>query len=113
MITNYLTDIKNNENLKVFLKTLSIDSDCEICGFIRGGRFMQKTNIHPDPKNFFLIDPKECIWENDVVLFHSHPEHVEIKGFSQWDLKNQECFDLDMVVYSVKNNEFYYKEKYD
>jgi hypothetical protein len=47
--------------------------------------------------------------EHDVVLFHSHPAHSNLVGFSDWDLKNQEYFYLKMIVYSVNNNEFYYK----
>jgi len=42
-------------------------------------------------------------------LFHSHPAHSNLIGFSDWDLKNQQYFYLKMIVYSVNNNEFYYK----
>jgi hypothetical protein len=65
--------------------------------------------MHPDPFNYFLISPKECLFDDDVILFHSHPAHCDLIGFSEWDLKNQEFFYLKMLVYSVNNNEFYYK----
>jgi proteasome lid subunit RPN8/RPN11 len=71
--------------------------------------FIECVNMHPDPVNYFLISPKECIFDDDVVLFHSHPAHSNLVGFSDWDLKNQEYFYLKMIVYSVNNNEFYYK----
>jgi hypothetical protein len=59
--------------------------------------------------NYFLISPKQCVFEDDSILFHSHPLHSDLIGFSDWDLENQQYFYLKMVVYSVKNNEFYYQ----
>jgi len=111
MIMNYLIKIKNDKVLLNVLKEKALNSDKEICGFICDGKFIEKENIHPDPVNYFLISPKECIWEDGVVLFHSHPVHIERAGFSEWDLENQYFFNMDMVLYSVNNDEFYYKEK--
>ena len=71
--------------------------------------FIECDNLHPDPINYFLISPKDCIFDDDVILFHSHPAHCDLIGFSEWDLKNQQYFYLKMLVYSVNNNEFYYK----
>ena len=106
-----LIKIKHNFDLLKVLKRLSLESEKEICGFIYDEKFIEKENIHPDPFNYFLISPKECIWKNGSVLFHSHPRHIETAGFSEWDLENQCFFDMDMVLYSVNNDEFYYKEK--
>lgn len=111
MIIDYLAEIKNNESLLLDLKKYSCSSDEEICGFIMNCEFFARKNIHPDPFNFFLIDPKDYMLEENVIVFHSHPKHIEKNGFSDWDLENQRFFDRDMVLYSVYNNEFYYKQK--
>ena len=111
MTMNYLAKIKNNKVLLSVLKEKSLKSKKEICGFIYREKFIEKENIHPDPVNYFLISPKECIWQDDCVLFHSHPAHIKGAGFSEWDLENQYFFNMDMVLYSVNNDEFYYKEK--
>lgn len=92
------------------LKKKSINSSDEVCGFISKGVFWEKQNIHPDKKNFFLISPEDCCWGDGVILFHSHPKHVHAKGFSKWDIDNQYYFDLDMLLYSVNNDEFYFKK---
>ena len=88
-------------NLESLIESPIIDDGCD--------EFIECVNMHPDPVNYFLISPKECIFDDDVVLFHSHPAHSNLVGFSDWDLKNQEYFYLKMIVYSVNNNEFYYK----
>lgn len=111
MIIDYLAEIKNNKSLLLELKKYSCSSDKEVCGFIVDCKFIAKKNVHPDPLNFFLIDPRDYIWGENVVVFHSHPEHVKKVNFSDWDLENQKFFNMDMVLYSVYNNEFYYKEK--
>lgn len=90
------------------------DSINEICGFLIKHDdlydvFVECDNIHPDAQNYFLISPKQCIFDGDPILFHSHPKHSDLIGFSDWDLENQKYFDLKMLVYSVKNNKFYYK----
>ena len=92
------------------LKDLSVASDIEIVGFIdKNNQFYQKKNIHPDSKDYFLINPKEYTSLDDLVLFHSHPKHIDLKGFSDWDLENQKWSCLPMLLYSVNNNEFYFK----
>jgi len=106
MTTNYRVP----EKLKEQLKRDSISSQEEICGFILRDKFIKVENKHPESKNFFLIDPLDCIWEEGVILFHSHPDHVKEKGFSEWDLENQYYFQLDMLLYSVNNDEFYFKK---
>jgi len=108
-----IDEIKNNKDLLSYLKKCSSSSEEEICGFIKDMVFYKVKNSHPDPRNFFLIDPLECIWGNDIVLFHSHPNHIELEGFSDWDLENQKFFSLDMVLYSVNNDKFYYNKNYD
>jgi proteasome lid subunit RPN8/RPN11 len=91
------------------LKDLSIASDIEIVGFIdKNNQFHQKKNIHPDAKDYFLINPKEYGDLTDLVLFHSHPKHIDLKGFSEWDLENQKWFCLPMLLYSVNQDEFYF-----
>ncbi len=109
-----ITDFQVKKELLEILKQKSINSNTEICGFLIKkntiyDEFIQCVNMHPDPVNYFLISPKECIFDDDVVLFHSHPAHSNLIGFSDWDLKNQQYFYLKMIVYSVNNNEFYYK----
>lgn len=108
------TDFPVDPYILDLLSSKSINSENEICGFlIKNGSlydlFKECTNIHPDPQNYFLISPKECIFDEDVILFHSHPKHSDLIGFSEWDLENQKYFCLNMLVYSVKNNKFYYK----
>tara|TARA_Y100000361_G_C11079860_1_gene300406 strand:+ start:15 stop:341 length:327 start_codon:yes stop_codon:yes gene_type:complete len=103
-----MDNIKKNKRLLSELKDISVSCDEEVCGFIKDNEFHARKNAHPDPKNFFLIAPSDCVWGDDVVLFHSHPRHAGLKGFSDWDLQNQKIFDLSMVLYSVKNDEFYY-----
>ena len=109
-----IIDFHLKKELSKLLKQKSIDSNKEICGFLIKkdsiyDQFIECNNVHPDPINYFLISPKECIFDDDVILFHSHPAHCDLIGFSEWDLKNQEYFYLKMLVYSVNNDEFYYK----
>ena len=107
-----ITSCLHRKSLLKKLIKISIPSKKEICGFILGGDFLQKENIHPDPERFFLVNPCDCVWDEGVVLFHSHPDNIKLKGFSDWDLENQKYFELDMLLYSVNNNKFYFK-KYD
>ena len=109
-----ITDFHLKKELIEILKEKSINSKKEICGFLIKKNnvytdFIECENLHPDPFNYFLISPKQCIFEDDVILFHSHPSHSDLIGFSEWDLENQQYFYLKMIVYSVKNNEFYYQ----
>jgi len=100
-----------NEKLLNELKDLSKSSDEEICGFIVDkNKFINVNNIHPDPKNYFLISPSDYIWGDEIILFHSHPKQIEVNGFSKWDLENQFYFNLKMLLYSVKYDRFYFKE---
>jgi len=98
------------KNLLSDLEEKSKNSSEEICGFVIDNEFMQVKNSHPDPQNYFLISPKECVWQKDAILFHSHPIHANTKGFSNWDIENQKCSQFKMLLYSVKYNEFYYRE---
>jgi len=106
------TDFPVDDELLHDLRKLSRASKIEVCGFIVFENDQQYykscKNLHPDPSNFFVIDPKECVFRNSI-LFHSHPEHVIIDGFSDWDLENQQYFCLPMLLYSVNKDEFYYK----
>lgn len=108
------TDFPVNNDILDLLMYKSANSINEICGFLikKNGvydSFKECSNIHPDPQNYFLISPKECIFDGDPILFHSHPISSDLEGFSEWDLENQQYFYLQILVYSVKNNKFYYK----
>jgi len=107
-------DFPVKKELLELLRNKSKDSQNEICGFLKKhagiyDSFLECKNIHPDPRNYFLISPKESIFEEDIILFHSHPQHIGLIGFSEWDLENQNYFSLNMLVYSVNNDSFYYK----
>lgn len=103
MITNF------PGNLLLELKNLSIASELEIVGFIKDNIFQQVNNIHPDSKNYFLINSKDIKDLNSgYILFHSHPIHIELDGFSEWDLENQKYSCIPMLLYSVKADKFYY-----
>ena len=109
-----ITDFPVKNELVEILQNRSRNSKNEICGFLKKHNgfydtFLECKNIHPDPRNYFLISPKDCIFEEDVILFHSHPDHSDLIGFSEWDLENQKYFCLNMLVYSVNNDSFYYK----
>lgn len=111
MITNCPVE---NEIL-IHLKNLSVSSSEEICGFITKdgdsySNYISCCNVHPDKKNFFLINPLEYILDKDVILFHSHPSHSPLDGFSEWDIENQKYFCLDMLLYSVNKDKFYFKK---
>ena len=108
MNINYLVD----HDLLNDLKSKSIASNEEICGFIikkseKYDTFIECRNYHPDPANFFLISPKEYVSDINAVVFHSHPINAQIDGFSDWDLENQKYFALDMLLYSVNKDKFY------
>lgn len=105
MITNYQIP----EKIKNQLIELSESSEEEICGYICEEVFFKKKNVHPEPRNHFLIHPLDCVWDKKAILFHSHPDHIKRKGFSEWDLENQTYFEMDMLLYSVNNKEFYFK----
>lgn len=97
------------------LKEKSSNSENEICGFIIKtsnlfDTFIECANLHPDPKNYFLISPKDYILDKECILFHSHPSNARIDGFSDWDIENQKYFLLDMLLYSVNHNKFYYRQ---
>ena len=106
------TDFPVNGKLLDELRELSKASKIEVCGFIiyknNDCYYKSCKNLHPDGSNFFVIDPKECVFENSI-LFHSHPQHVDLDGFSDWDLENQRYFCLPMLLYSVNRDVFYYK----
>lgn len=109
-----IIDSQVKKELIELLKYKSKNTNEEICGFLikKNGvydTFIECKNLHPDPINYFLISPKEYIFDDGVILFHSHPNHSDLKGFSDWDLENQKYFYLDMLVYSVNNDSFYYK----
>ena len=113
MTTNY----QLKDNILSALKKKSLDSDKEICGFIKFSNdcdeyFEECENLHPDPFNYFLISPRQYIQNQNSILFHSHPKHCKSYGFSDWDLENQKYFTLDMLLYSVNDDKFYFK-KYD
>lgn len=109
MTINFLAN-----DIKEELKKISENTDEEVCGFLIKDKnsyvFKQCQNIHPDPKNYFLICPKQYNFDDETILFHSHPKHTNDQGFSDWDLENQFYFCLPMLLYSVNNNKFYYKE---
>ena len=101
-----------HENLLKLLKEKSCNSVEEICGFLiktsdKFDFFIECQNLHPDSSNYFLISPKEYIWDKECILFHSHPKHAILDGFSDWDLENQKYFALDMLLYSVNKDKFY------
>lgn len=105
------------KNLLKKLKQISIISDDEICGFLIKEKnmyvdYIPCANLHPDKKNFFLINPSSYVFNEEIGLFHSHPKHCLLNGFSEWDLENQKYFCLDMLLYSVNNDKFYF-QKYD
>lgn len=110
MITNY-QDLDNA--ILEELKKESVSSEEEICGFLikqeNSYVFRKKTNLHPNPKSFFLISPKETVYSKECIVFHSHPKHVKEEGFSDWDIENQKYFYMPMLLYSVNNDKFYYK----
>jgi len=110
---NINCQIKNE--LYELLKYKSCLSVSEICGFIIKNNnvfdtFIECKNMHPDHKNYFLISPHDYILDQDVILFHSHPKHCDINGFSDWDIENQSCFCLKMLLYSVNKDKFYYRD---
>jgi len=106
-----ITNCQIHKDLIHELKKKSIASEKEICGFIvENQKFIECENIHPDPYHYFLISPNHYIWGDDVILFHSHPKICEEKGFSKWDLENQFYFQLKMLLYSVKYDEFYFSD---
>ncbi len=104
MNINFLPkDLLNN------LVELSKNSNVEICGFIKNNIFVKCDNLHPDPFNYFTISHKEYLKNIDSILFHSHPYKYNDKGFSDWDLENQKYHCLNMLLYSVNLNRFFYK----
>lgn len=105
------TNCPIHKDLLEKLKKISINSEKEICGFIVDNKkFLQCENIHPDAENYFLISPSACVWGDDVILFHSHPRKCAENGFSDWDLENQFYFQLKMLLYSVNNDRFYFRD---
>jgi proteasome lid subunit RPN8/RPN11 len=100
---------------KILLEQLEIlckSSDIEICGFINNDKFIECKNLHPDPYHYFLISHEDYLKNIDSILFHSHPHNCDDEGFSAWDIENQQFHCLDMLLYSVNLNRFFYR-KYD
>lgn len=101
-------------NLLDELKNYS-ESENEVCGFIvktdeNAYKYINCQNLHPQKDKYFLISPLDYLLYKDGVLFHSHPAHSDTEGFSEWDIENQNYHCLDMLLYSVKHNKFYFKE---
>lgn len=110
-----ITNCPVNHEILIYLKNLSVSSEEEICGFLIKddhlySKYIPCINVHPDKKNFFLINPSEYILDRDVMLFHSHPIHSVLDGFSEWDTENQKYFCLDMLLYSVNKDKFYFQK---
>lgn len=90
-------------------------SDNEVCGFVVKNKnnqyqFVNCENLHPEKDKYFLVSPSQYLLYHDDILFHSHPITCESEGFSDWDLENQNYHCLDMLLYSVKYDRFYFKE---
>lgn len=82
----------------------------ECCGFIlNDNSLIICENESSNPENTFSINP-EKILENlnkgIKLIFHSHPKGTE--NFSFADRFYHEQYDLPLVVYSIKSDEFNY-----
>lgn len=115
MSTNFQAD-RDISNIDL-LKTICKNTQNEICGFLIKNSnnnkydFIQRQNIHPDPLHHFLIDPKQCFFDKDVIVFHSHGIQSELaEGFSEDDLENQRYFNMPMLLYCVYIDRFFYKD---
>ena len=84
----------------------------EICGFLgkKDNEYIAKIvkNIHPDPKNFFSINPMEMlnfIREHEMVaIFHSHI--TGDSSASDFDKINSENTLTPFLIYSVAEKKF-------
>jgi proteasome lid subunit RPN8/RPN11 len=84
----------------------------EICGFLgeKDGEYTAKIvkNIHPDPKNFFSINPMEMlrfIQEHKMVaIFHSHI--TGDSSASDFDKINSENTIIPFLIYSLAEKKF-------
>jgi len=110
-----ITNCPVKDELLLYLKKISISSEEEVCGFLIKkqdlySEYISCNNVHPDKRNFFLINPSEYILDKEIAIFHSHPSHSMLDGFSEWDIENQKYFCLDMLLYSVNKDKFYFKK---
>lgn len=81
----------------------------ECCGIIvkenNNLLFKSCKNIHPDRKNFFLIDPMNLI-ENEVeYIFHSHWNGGSRPSSS--DIKSSDELCIPFLIYSLTDDDFY------
>ncbi|MBV6512555.1 MAG: hypothetical protein FMNOHCHN_02063 [Ignavibacteriaceae bacterium] len=85
---------------------------CEICGFIgkNNNQFVAKMvqNKHPDPKNYFAIDPLDFLsfkrGNEFVAIFHTHLGSD--CSASEFDKVNSENTAVPFLIYSIPENKF-------
>lgn len=95
-----------NDDLKQHIKSICINKNTEVCGFIvyDGIKdfFIELENKHPESNNFFLISPVDYLSIKNKFtikyLFHNHNNSDE---FSESDIYYQKFHCLDMLIYNV------------
>ena len=104
-----------NKKIKNKIKKHALeDFPNECCGLIidkDGEPSVYKCENHSkDKRNFFRIGVKEYLAaseEGDILAcYHSHTEEDHCSGFSGFDKKIGNSHDLNLVMYSVREDSF-------
>jgi proteasome lid subunit RPN8/RPN11 len=81
----------------------------ECCGFIKDMRVIKCENISPSKVNNFLINPLEIIEVDPDCIYHSHINCSANPSFM--DIRSQKEVDIPFLIYSLKNDDFYFLKK--
>ncbi len=100
------------ESLSFFQSQAMSCRTMEICGFLgeKDGEYIPKMvkNKHPNPKEFFSIDPLEmlrfCRENKMVAIFHSHL--VGDSSASEFDKVNSDNTLFPFLIYSLPQKKF-------
>lgn len=100
------------EALNYLKKQSMLTPNMEICGALGkdGENFVAQIlkNKHPDPKNYFSVDPLELLAFSRkyrmVSIFHSHC--VGDSQASDFDKKTSENIEIPFLIYSLPEKKF-------
>lgn len=98
-----------NDDLKQHIKSICINKDIEVCGFIVCDgikqSFVELDNKHPESNNFFLISPIDYLSiKNKFTIKYLFHKHNNSDSFSESDIHYQKFHCLDMLIYNVNTD---------
>jgi len=89
--------------------------DFESCGFVVEKdcvlHVLEQKNVHPDSKSYFVISPIDFLnIKKDFAIKYVFHSHVNNPNFSDFDVKYQKYYNIDMVIYDISSKTFNFLE---